>query len=206
MQHPLNAQHNVKFSSAKGQMNVAGFEKMSHCQHQVDHLVGVEGRLREKIGKSIEEILDQRIGFQQVVIGAVDGKMQVIAGRNTGPDFCRYHSAEQPEQVAEAKQAMQEMISEALFELATELGRTMDFYRRQHGGQEVSRLLLSGGSAVIPGLADFLAAETGVSAEVARPYQYLLWDADKLSEAYLRDVGPATCVALGLAMRDMLPE
>ncbi|GAG14147.1 unnamed protein product, partial [marine sediment metagenome] len=49
-------------------------------------------------------------------------------------------------------------------------------------------------------------AETGVDAEVARPYQYLLWDADELSEAYLQDVGPATCVALGLAMRDMLSE
>ncbi len=113
---------------------------------------------------------------------------------------------EQPEQIEEAKQAMQGIISEALFELATELGRTVDFYRRQHGGQEISRLLLSGGSAVIPGLADFLAAETGVDAEVARPYQYLLWDADELSEAYLQDVGPATCVALGLAMRDMLSE
>ncbi len=110
------------------------------------------------------------------------------------------------EQVKEAKQAIQEILSEALFELATELGRTMDFYRRQHGERAINRLLLSGGSAVIPGLADFLSAETGVDAEVGQPYQYLLWDADKLSEAYLRDVGPATSVALGLAMRDMLPD
>ncbi len=113
---------------------------------------------------------------------------------------------EQSEQVEEAKRTVQEIVSEPLFELAAELARTVDFYRRQHGGEQINRLLLSGGSAVIPGLADFLAAETGVAAEVARPYQYLLWDADKLSEAYLRDVGPATCVALGLAMRDMLPD
>ena len=110
------------------------------------------------------------------------------------------------EQVQQARQAVQQAISVPLFELATELGRTVDFYQRQHGGQEISRLLLSGGSAVIPGLADFLTTEMGVDAEVARPYQYLLEDADELSEAYLRDVGPATCVALGLAMRDMLPE
>jgi len=113
---------------------------------------------------------------------------------------------EQSEQIEEAKRTVQEIISEPLFELAAELGRTVDFYRRQHGGQQISRLLLSGGSAVIPGLADFLAAETGVDGEVARPYKYLLWDTDELSEAYLRDVGPATCVALGLAMRDMLPD
>ncbi len=110
------------------------------------------------------------------------------------------------EQVKQAKRAVQQAISGPLFELATELGRTLDFYRRQHGGEEIKRLLLSGGSAVIPGLADFLTTETGVDAEVAYPYKYLLCDADELSEAYLRDVGPATCVALGLAMRDMLPE
>ncbi len=115
-------------------------------------------------------------------------------------------ASDEPEQMQEARQAIQEIISEPLFELTTELGRTVDFYRRQHPGEEINCIVLSGGSAVIPGLADFVVAETGVNAEVANPYQYLIYDADQLSEAYLYDVGPATAVAVGLAMRDMLAE
>jgi len=114
--------------------------------------------------------------------------------------------SDEPEQVKQARQVIQDITSEPLFELTTELGRTVDFYRRQHPGEEINCIMLAGGSAVIPGLADFVGAETGVNAEVANPYQYLIYDADQISESYLRDVGPATAIAVGLAMRDMLAE
>ncbi len=109
-------------------------------------------------------------------------------------------------EVQRAKEAIQQVISEPLFELITELGRTLDFYRRQHPGEQIARIFLAGGSAVIPGLAELVESETGVAAEPANPYQYLIYDSASLSEAYLRDIGPVTTVAAGLAMRDMLPD
>ncbi len=110
------------------------------------------------------------------------------------------------EEAHRTREAIQQVISEPLFEVITELGRTLDFYRRQHPGEDVALVLLSGGSAVIPGLAELVSTETGVKAEVANPYQYLIYDTESVSEAYLRDIGPATTIAAGLAMRDMLPE
>ena len=109
-------------------------------------------------------------------------------------------------EVHAARQSVQGAISEPLFELVTELGRTVDFYRRQRPGHDIHAIILSGGSAVIPGLAEFVQGETGVPTEVANPYEYLLHDAGSLDEAYLRDLGPITAVAVGLAMRDMLSD
>lgn len=110
------------------------------------------------------------------------------------------------DEIYRAKQAIQQVISEPIFELITELGRTLDFYRRQHPGDDVSCIILAGGSAVIPGLADLVASETGVATEVANPYQYMIYDSETANEAYLHDIGPVTVVAAGLAMRDMLPD
>lgn len=106
--------------------------------------------------------------------------------------------------VAQARAAVQEAMSQPLFDLTTEIGRSVDFYRRQHRDEEISAILLCGGSAVIPGLAAFVQGETGVTTVLANPYQHLICDTQQVSESYLADVGPATVVAVGLAMRDML--
>ncbi len=114
--------------------------------------------------------------------------------------------SEETGDVAQAQTAIQEAISEALFDLSTEVGRSLEFYRRQHRDAQISAILLCGGSAVIPGLAEFIQNETGVTTEVANPYQHLICDTQQVSKSYLADVGPATVVAVGLAMRDMLED
>ncbi len=150
-------------------------------------------------GRSLTAAIRQEITADETQ--AEQAKRQFADARElSGPE------AGESEEAQQARQAVQDVISEPLFELVTEISRTVDFYRRQHPGDEISRLLLAGGSAVIPGLAELVASETGVATEVANPYQHLIYDVESVSEAYLRDIGPATAVAVGLAMRDMLPD
>ena len=114
--------------------------------------------------------------------------------------------AEEAGEVAEARQAVGEVLTDPLYDLVTEIGRTIDFYHRQHRGEQVSNIVLSGGSAVIPGLAQFVAEQTGIATELANPYQHLVCDPEQATDGYLADVGPATVVATGLAMQDMLED
>ncbi len=103
-----------------------------------------------------------------------------------------------------ARQAIYEAIATPLVDLAGEIQASLNFYRRQHRNEEVDRMLISGGSAAIPGLADFLAAETGVHTELANPFAELTTDEIEQPGQYLADVGPSMVVAVGLALRDMV--
>ena len=103
----------------------------------------------------------------------------------------------------EAVQAqVYEAIAQPLLDLATEVRRSLDFYRRSHRDEDIDHLYISGGTASIPGLGDFLGAEIGMNVEVADPFENVIVS-DDVSDEYLRDVGPACVVAVGLAMRDM---
>lgn len=110
----------------------------------------------------------------------------------------------QAQQDLHARQIVYEAIATPLVDLAGEVQASLNFYRRQHRNEEIDRILLSGGSAVIPGLGDFIAAETGVTVELADPFAELLTDENKQPGAYLRDIGPTMVVAVGLALRDMV--
>lgn len=103
-----------------------------------------------------------------------------------------------------AREVVYEAIAPSLVDLATEIRRSIDFYRRQHRNEEVDRLLLSGGSAVMKGLADFMAAETGITTVVADPFEHIQCEDRAISRQYLHEIGPAMVVAVGLALRDMV--
>lgn len=104
----------------------------------------------------------------------------------------------------EAVQAqVYEAIAQPLIDLATEVRRSLDFYRRNHRNEDIDRVLLSGGTASIPGLAQFIGGEIGMNIDVANPFEHIIVDEDEADGAYLRDVSPMCVIAVGLAMRDM---
>ncbi len=109
---------------------------------------------------------------------------------------------------SEDEQLASEHVSDALVDAVTELGtelqRSIQHYRRQHRQENISAVILSGGSAGMRGLADFLSAEVGIPTQVADPFIDIRANPEVASEAYLRDVGPAVSVAVGLALRDIL--
>ncbi|MFQ6131856.1 MAG: type IV pilus assembly protein PilM [Armatimonadota bacterium] len=97
-----------------------------------------------------------------------------------------------------------ETISPVLNELTAEIRRSLDFYRRQRRNENIDRLLLVGGTANIPNLPEFIGAETGITSTLGDPYAWVHSDPSVAAPDYLRDVGPVTAVAAGLAMRDMV--
>ncbi len=109
-----------------------------------------------------------------------------------------------PQEVAYAREQVGEALYDRLSELATEVRRSVQHYQRGHRNEEITKLIISGGSAALPGIATFFEDELGISAEVADPFRNVQVDLTVTSEAYLRDIGPAASIAVGLALRDML--
>jgi type IV pilus assembly protein PilM len=112
------------------------------------------------------------------------------------------HTASPPADAA--SQQIYDAIAPILGELTTELRRSLDFYRRQHRNEAIDRLVLSGGSALIPGIVDFVVADLAIPTEIANPFAGVVAPATVAPE-YLRDIGPLCAIAAGVAMRDMIP-
>jgi type IV pilus assembly protein PilM len=99
---------------------------------------------------------------------------------------------------------VRDSMQSVLTELVTELRRSIDFYRRQHRNEDIDRIILVGGGANTSGIDRFIEAETGITTELGNPYAHIMCEPSLASQEYLRDVGPVTAIATGLAMRDML--
>ncbi|HEY3397105.1 MAG TPA: type IV pilus assembly protein PilM [Armatimonadota bacterium] len=110
---------------------------------------------------------------------------------------------ELPAALRQARDAVSEAISQRIFDLVTEIGRSLDFYRRQHREEKLSQIVLCGGSAHLKGLAALIGGETGIPTRLANPFEHLDTEGVATPE-YLQDLGPNLAVAVGLALRDML--
>ncbi len=76
------------------------------------------------------------------------------------------------EPAAPREQQVVKAIAGTLDRMALELQRSLDFYRSRYK-EQVSMLLLTGGTANLPGLADFLSKKTGVQVQLLDPFQGL---------------------------------
>jgi len=98
------------------------------------------------------------------------------------------------------------MVSRALASVVSDLGReiaiTLDYFSTRKG-LEVQGIILSGGSAKIGNIAEFLSREIGVPVVVGNPFARCR-PAPSIDPQYLADIAPMMGVATGLALRDML--
>lgn len=101
---------------------------------------------------------------------------------------------------AKANFAMQE----GLKELTLEIRRSFDYFHMQDRNEEVNRLIINGGGALLPSLGTFLNRELGIPViDCAIPRGISVPKKLRLKlEAEL----PLYSVALGLAMREVVPE
>lgn len=106
----------------------------------------------------------------------------------------------------QTRQQISEVIVPVLGELATEIRRSLDFYQRQHRGEPIDHMILAGGTALVEGLAQFMADEVGVPAEVGDPFASLDVSAAADRSEELKQISPMMAISVGLAIRDMLPE
>lgn len=96
-------------------------------------------------------------------------------------------------------------IMPVLHELVTELRRSLDFYRNRANGLGAQQVIITGGTARLPGLTDFLAANLEVPVSLGNPLEYVL-AGPKSDPGYLLEVGPVFPVSIGLAVRELLMD
>jgi type IV pilus assembly protein PilM len=85
--------------------------------------------------------------------------------------------------------------------ICSEIERSVDYFRSTYGGEYLKRILLSGGSARIPGIASDLTHRLGVEAEIANPFKKIGYDKKALGEATIEEIAPIAAVGVGLALR-----
>lgn len=87
-------------------------------------------------------------------------------------------------------------------ELAGEIRRSFDFYYSTSQCDTIHRMVLSGGCALLPGLATYLSHVLELPVEIANPFQHIVVDPKKFDAQYLACIAPQMTVAVGLALRE----
>lgn len=86
-------------------------------------------------------------------------------------------------------------------DLSVQIDRAVAYLRSAGDADRVDRILISGGSARVPGLAEFLNSRHQVPVEIVNPLQRLLVDPGLFDGDSPDGVGPVLTVAIGLALR-----
>lgn len=83
--------------------------------------------------------------------------------------------------------------------IVTELKRAIAFYSEKHKDEQIEAVLLSGGTAKLPGMVVYIAQNVGIEAQLANPWVGIKRDA---RFSVLDREGATFAVAVGLALRD----
>jgi type IV pilus assembly protein PilM len=86
-------------------------------------------------------------------------------------------------------------------DLSVQLDRAIAFLKSAGDAERVDRIMLSGGSARVPGLADFLRQRHQVPVEIVNPIQKIQFDPGLFQGESAESVAPVLTVAIGLALR-----
>ncbi|TDX29908.1 type IV pilus assembly protein PilM [Modicisalibacter xianhensis] len=84
--------------------------------------------------------------------------------------------------------------------LIQQIGRSLQLYYTAGRNPEVKKIILAGGSSVIPGLSERLAADSGMPVEIANPFLHMKVS-PRIDVHTLAGDAPAMLTACGLAMR-----
>ena len=85
-------------------------------------------------------------------------------------------------------------------EICLEIERSVDYFHSTFGGGDIKQVLLAGGGAKTPGLAEELSRRLNIDAEIVNPFRKIGIDKKLMTEA-IQDIGPIAAVAVGLALR-----
>jgi len=85
--------------------------------------------------------------------------------------------------------------------ICLEIERSVDYFRSTSGGENIRRILLSGGGAKIPGLDVDLTQRLNIPTEIIDPLKKIDYNRKNIDPAYIEDIGPAVSVGIGLALR-----
>jgi type IV pilus assembly protein PilM len=103
--------------------------------------------------------------------------------------------------MADSKADYQLLCNDDLVFLPGTLDRAIAYLKSSGDAEKVDRIILSGGSARVPGLKEFLNMRHQVPVEVVNPLQKMIYDPGLFAGDDAQNVAPVLTVAIGLALR-----
>jgi type IV pilus assembly protein PilM len=85
--------------------------------------------------------------------------------------------------------------------IISEIQKLADVYLERNK-REVTKIVLSGGSSVLPGIPEYFSRELNREVIVGNPFIQAQYD--PMLEPILKDIGPLLSVSAGLAMRELI--
>lgn len=85
--------------------------------------------------------------------------------------------------------------------ICSEIERSVDYFRSTYGGEYIKHVLVSGGSAKIPGIVNDLTQRLNVEADIANPFKKIGYNTKVLDSATIEKIIPIAAVGVGLALR-----
>jgi len=85
--------------------------------------------------------------------------------------------------------------------ICSEIARSIDYFRSTSGQESITKVVLSGGGALIPGISRDLESRLGVDVEIMNPFKKIQIDNKMLAALPAETTGPLAVVGIGLALR-----
>ena len=105
------------------------------------------------------------------------------------------------EGAGENAEKLQQILKQVSQDVGGEVQKTLDFFKATTAGEQVSKIVLSGGSSRIGGLQELLAERFGVPVEMFNPFQSIEASSKQFPQERLQELAPDMAVAVGLALR-----
>lgn len=107
----------------------------------------------------------------------------------------------------ETHRLVREAITPVVSDLVQEIRSTVQYFLGRAEGGSLDQIYISGGTARLKGFQELLENDLGIPVEVLHPSRCGFQLVSKaLSPGYFEEIGPVLTVALGLAVRDLIPE
>jgi len=91
-------------------------------------------------------------------------------------------------------------------DLSVEIRRTIEYYSNRSEGRPATRVYLSGGTARMRGLAHALEQDLGIPVHLADPSRMFSLSGKNVQPGYYAEVDPVIALAVGLGIRDLVPD
>jgi type IV pilus assembly protein PilM len=96
---------------------------------------------------------------------------------------------------------IQKVLKEASESLAIEIGNSLEFYQSASTYEKITRLYVSGGGSKIKDFDIILQQQIGIPVEMINPFKKIEFNERNFDLEYMREIGPAMAVGVGLASR-----
>jgi type IV pilus assembly protein PilM len=99
------------------------------------------------------------------------------------------------------RQAFRESLLSYADPICTEIERSIDYFRSTSGGDNVKKILLTGGVAAIPGVTSDMTQRLGIETEILDPFRSIEYNKKVMNDERIDEIRPIAAVAVGLALR-----